>query len=302
VLDLNTVVRDTDRILRRLIGEDIDLEMVLEPELDRISADPGQIEQILMNLAVNSRDAMPVGGKLTIETSNKVLGEDYARTHPPIQPGRYVMLAVSDTGHGMDAETQSHIFEPFFTTKERGKGTGLGLSTVYGIVEQSGGFVWVYSEPAHGTTFKIYLPRIDTMAETLTPRAPQKVAKRRGSETVLVAEDDKEVRRMMCSWFHANGYTVLEAADGQEALEIFENDPGPIHLVVTDLVMPRMGGLELSKNLSRLGKQMKVLFLSGYSDQAVIQHGILDKGAPFLQKPFGLDALAAKVAELLNSL
>ena len=207
---------------------------------------------------------------------------------------------MSDTGIGMDAETQSHIFEPFFTTKEQGKGTGLGLATVYGIVKQSGGYIWVYSELGLGTTFKIYLPRVDKMAETVTCQAIPNAA-RRGDETVLVVEDDTQVRAMVCHWFEHHGYSVLKAPDGQEAFELFEQHSGPVHLLVTDLVMPRMGGVKLAKALGPMQKNMKVLFLSGYSDQAVVHHGVLDESSVFLQKPFALETLSAKVTQLLDS-
>src|SRR3989454_2815827 len=299
VLDLNTVLTNMDRMLQRLIGEDIALVAVPAPGLWHVYADPSQIEQVMMNLAVNARDAMPNGGKLTIETANVQLDDAYAHQHGPVQPGSYVMLAVSDTGCGMDRETQARIFEPFFTTKEPGKGTGLGLSTVYGIVKQSGGYVWVYSEVGRGTAFKIYLPRGEGAVETVEPGvAPARTV--RGSEMILLVEDDRAVRVLARSTLQAHGYTVLEAHHGKHALQVYEQHAGPIHLLVTDVVMPEMSGRELADRLKPSRPNMKVLFMSGYTDKAIVHHGELDPGAAFLQKPFTPDALARKVREVLG--
>jgi CheY-like chemotaxis protein len=300
VLLLNDVVSELEKMLRRLIGEDIGLRAVLDADLGSVKADPGQIEQIIMNLAVNARDAMPKGGKLTIETRNVSLDEEYAKNHIAVTPGPYVMLAVSDTGMGMDAETQPRIFEPFFTTKEAGKGTGLGLSTVYGIVKQSGGNIWVYSELGRGTTFKIYLPRVDEKAtpperDLATARSAQ------GSETVLLAEDEEAVRRLALQVLQMNGYRVLEAANGNAALLLCERHTEPIHLLITDVIMPEMSGRELADRLAKLRPEMKVLFMSGYTDNAIVHQGVLDAGANFIQKPFPTDALARKVREVLDA-
>ena len=300
VLDLNAVLTNMDRMLQRLIGEDIDLVTVPAPGLGRVLADPGQIEQVIMNLAVNARDAMPQGGKLTIETANVELDEAYARQHGPVQPGPYVMLAVSDTGCGMDAETQARIFEPFFTTKEVGKGTGLGLSTVYGIVKQSSGDIWVYSEPGRGTTFKIYLPWVEGAVDTVEPGvAPARDV--RGSETILLVEDDVGIRRLVRQVLAERGYWVLEAIHGTHAIQISEQNTVPIHLLATDLVMPGMSGRELAEHLKPSRPNMKVLFMSGYTDKAIVHHGELDPGTAYLQKPFTPDALARKVREVLDS-
>jgi PAS domain S-box-containing protein len=300
VLDLNEVVRETEKMLRRLIGEDVELRAALEPGLGSVRADPGQVEQVLMNLAVNARDAMPRGGKLTIGTENVYLDEGYADYHVSVAPGRYVMLAVSDTGTGMDDGTLSRIFEPFFTTKDQGKGTGLGLSTVYGIVKQSGGYIWVYSEVGQGTTFKIYLPRLDAGAEGYR-QTPEPAEGLGGTETILLAEDDKMVRAMTRLILSDHGYRVLAAANGAAALSICERTEEPIHLLLTDVVMPGMSGRELADRLARLRPEMKVLFMSGYTDDAIIHHGVLDEGVNFLQKPFAPDALTRKVREVLGS-
>jgi PAS domain S-box-containing protein len=299
VLDLNAVVRMLEKMLQRLIGEDVKLEMSLDSALGAVRADPGQLEQVILNLAVNSRDAMPGGGRLTVETANVDLDEAYAREHVAVRPGRYVMLAVSDTGTGMDAETQSHIFEPFFTTKEQGTGTGLGLATVYGIVKQSGGYVWVYSEPGGGATFKIYLPRVEE------PVAAQDVVLSErpvagGRETVLVAEDDASVREIVTEVLTHKGYRVLRAPDGQTALEMARAEPGEIRLLVTDIVMPSMSGRELAEALVAERPGLRVLYMSGYTDDAVVRHGVLEEGLPYLQKPFTPRALAVKVREVLD--
>lgn len=299
VLDLNVVVQTLDKMLRRLIGEDVKLELSLQPALGAVRADPGQIEQVILNLAVNSRDAMPNGGQVTIETANVEFDEAYVRERPGASPGRYVMLAVSDTGVGMDAETRSHVFEPFFTTKELGQGTGLGLSTVYGIVKQSGGYVWLYSEPGHGATFKIYLPLADELPEAEDVQAPpQPVAG--GRETVLLAEDDPSVRAVVSEVLTQKGYQVLRAPDGQTALDMARAHPAVIHLLVTDLVMPGMTGRELADTLRAERRGVRVLYMSGYTDDAVVRHGVLEEGVPYLQKPFTPQAMAQKVREVLD--
>jgi PAS domain S-box-containing protein len=300
VLNLNTVVAEMHNMLRRLIGEDMDLATILSPDLGLVKADPGQIEQVIMNLAVNARDAMPQGGKLTIETANANLGEVYGHQHQAVQPGPYVMLAVSDTGCGMDTKTQSYIFEPFFTTKELGKGTGLGLSTVYGIVKQSGGYIWVYSELGRGTTFRIYLPRVeDTIAK------PESTAVRagptRGTETILVVEDEDGVRGLVCEILRESGYTVLDVRHSTDALSLCEKHQGRIHLMITDVVMPGMGGRELAERLTHLRPELKVLYMSGYTENAIVHHGVLDEGTAFLQKPFMPDILARKVRDVLDA-
>ena len=299
VLNLNKVVQTLEKMLRRLIGEDVTLQVALSSKLGAVRADPGQIEQVVLNLAVNSRDAMPHGGCLTIETANAVLDEGYVRGHAGALPGRYVMLAVSDTGVGMDAETLSHVFEPFYTTKEVGKGTGLGLSTVYGIVKQSGGHVRVYSEPGQGATFKIYLPQVDELPETGDPPEPlQPVAG--GHETVLLAEDDSSVRGIVSDVLTQKGYRVLPAADGQAALAMARGYEGEISLLVTDIVMPGMTGRELAEALTDERPGLRVLYMSGYTDDAVVRHGVLSEGVPYLQKPFGPRALSSRVREVLD--
>jgi signal transduction histidine kinase/ActR/RegA family two-component response regulator len=300
VLDLNHVVFEMNKMLQPLIGEDIDLLTKLKPDLGMIKADPGQLEQVLMNLTVNARDAMPKGGKLIIETANVYLDEDYAGRHLSITPGWYVMLAVSDTGTGMDAQTQERMFDPFFTTKEIGKGTGLGLSTVYGIVKQSGGNIWVYSEVGRGTTFKVYLPCVNRCAEE-----PESSIDRNklsgGNETVLLVEDEEMVREMAKETLEESGYQVLEAKHGHEALLIAEQYRGHIHLMLSDVVMPQMSGRELAEQFALLRKGMKVLYMSGYTDDAIVHHGVLDEGTAFIEKPFTPNALARKVRETLNT-
>jgi two-component system, cell cycle sensor histidine kinase and response regulator CckA len=300
ILNVQTVVADMEKILRRLIGEDIQLETSSAPDLGLVKADRSQIEQVILNLAVNARDAMPQGGRLTIETANVELDSSYS--HPPavLSPGKYVMLAVTDNGCGMDAETQAHVFEPFFTTKEKGKGTGLGLATVYGVVKQSGGYVWVYSEPGRGTSFKIYLPRI---AETAVPAGREGKSDmqvpQRGSETILLVEDEKGVRELAREYLTSSGYTVIEAEDGHTALELAAMHVGPIHLLLTDVVMPGISGRELAERVGQIRPGIKIIYMSGYTDQAVVHHGILDSDAILLQKPFTLMTLAGKLREML---
>jgi len=300
LIDLNNIVMNLDTMLRRLIGEDIEVLTVPGRELGTVKADPGQIEQIILNLALNARDAMPHGGKITIETESVNLDDIYARDHTPLQPGRYVMLAVSDTGTGMSAETQAHIFEPFFTTKDVGKGTGLGLSTVYGIVKQSGGYIWVYSEPNRGTTFKIYLPRVDQPAETFRSEKPR-TAIQRGTETILLVEDDKSLRELTSSVLKDSGYQVLTAADTEEGLALCSANRDELHLLVTDVIMPGMNGRQLAEQVKQLSPRTKVLYVSGYTNNAIVHYGVLDPGLWFLPKPFALSALVAKVREVLDS-
>jgi CheY-like chemotaxis protein len=298
ILDLNSVVGNMDKLLRRLLGEDIDLFTVLEPGLARVKADPGQLEQVLMNLAVNARDAMPSGGKLTVETANVDLDENYTRDHASVKPGSYVMVAMTDTGTGMSDKVKSRIFEPFFTTKEIGKGTGLGLSTVYGIIKQSGGYIWVYSEVGIGSTFKVYLPAVDAPAEI--PAATTQQPARRGSETVLLVEDEDGVRALMRQVLHKHGYNVLESRHGGEALLMCERHSGKIDVLLTDVVLEQMSGRELAERLIKVRPEMKVLYVSGYADDAIVHHGELNAGVAFLQKPFTTEALARKIRYVLD--
>jgi len=299
VVNLSAVVAGVEKMLRRVIGEDVDLVTALDPRVGSVRADIGQLEQVLMNLAVNARDAMPTGGKLTIETANVVHDPRYARERAAAAVSRFVMLAVSDTGVGMDEATKARIFEPFFTTKEPGKGTGLGLATVYGIVQQAAGFIWVYSEPGRGTTFKIYLPQVDAAAEgAAAGAAPADLP--RGTETVLVAEDEAAVRAVTRQVLARQGYVVLEAPHGGAALDIAAQHRGPIHLLVTDVVMPGLSGRQLADQLARLRPDTKVLYVSGYTDDAVVRHGVLEAGIAYLQKPFTTDSLARKVREVLD--
>jgi PAS domain S-box-containing protein len=298
VIDLNTTVADMDRMLQRLIGEDVDLVTVLDPNLGTVDADPGQIEQVIMNLAVNARDAMPKGGKLTVETANVDLQESIIHRHVKMSPGAYVTLSVTDTGTGMDTETQVRIFEPFFTTKHHGEGTGLGLSTVYGIVQQSGGTILLYSEPGHGSTFKVYLPRVRKVAAHVdTARA---VAQPRGSETILVVEDDDAVRNLICMILQKQGYAVLRGKNGGEGLLVCEQHAGKIDLMITDVIMPAMSGSDLAGRLKAVRPEMKVLYMSGYTDSAIVHHGVLAAGTPFLEKPFPPETVARKVREVLD--
>jgi PAS domain S-box-containing protein len=300
VLDLNQVVHDTEGLIRRLIGEDIEFVVVEGTGLGRVKADPGQVTQVLMNLAVNARDAMPRGGKLTVETANVELYETYAEGQASYPPGSYVMLAVSDTGEGIDAETQARIFEPFFTTKEKGKGTGLGLATSYGAVKQSGGFIGVCSEPGKGTTFRVYFPREE---EPLGPAIaePRVGEPLTGTETILLVEDEEALRNLTRNLLGTLGYTVLEGADGAEALEMARSYRGPIHVLLTDVVMPKLGGCQLAHELEQLHPEAKVLFVSGYTDDAVVRQGDAGTGRVLLQKPFDSDTLARKVREILDT-
>ncbi len=303
VVNLNDIVTNMNKILQRLIGEDIQLATILEPQLWPVRVDPGQMEQVIMNLALNARDAMPRGGQLTIATANVNLNEDFARQHVSMKPGPYVMMTVRDTGCGMDKETLNRIFEPFFTTKEKGKGTGLGLSTVYGIIKQSGGNIWAASELGKGSTFTIYLPK-DTSAipKKYKPKPTQPPLPIKGTETILLVEDESAVRTMLRQTLESNGYKVLEASNGQEALNICAQYQGPIHLLLTDVIMPGMNGRELSHLLSKRFPQMKVLFMSGYPDNSIVPHGTLEPATMFLQKPFTLSTLEIKVREVLDGL
>ena len=298
VVDLNVVVSEMGRLLPRLIGEDIDLALRLAADLGRVKADQTQIEQVILNLAVNARDAMPDGGKLVIETSNVELDEGYARRHPPLAAGHYALLAVTDNGIGMDAETQARIFEPFFTTKEKGKGTGLGLATVYGVVKQSGGYIWVYSEKNRGTTFKIYLPRVDEPVDA-SRGADAAGETPKGRETILLAEDEDSVREIAREFLQLSGYTVLEASDGASALALAGKHDGPIHLLVTDMIMPGMTGRELSQRLLENRPEMKIVFMSGYTEYATSHEGAVSDSEILLTKPFTRVTLAHAVRDTL---
>jgi two-component system cell cycle sensor histidine kinase/response regulator CckA len=300
VLDPNALVSDMEKMLPRLLGEDIVVSIHLDPELGRVKADQGQIEQVVMNLAVNARDAMPGGGKLVIATSNVELDQAYARQHPGAKPGRYVMLAVTDSGMGMSSETLAHIFEPFFTTKEVGKGTGLGLATVYGVVKQSGGYVWVDSELGKGASFQIFLPRIE---ETVAPTAagPLQIENLRGTETVLLVEDADALRKLARSFLLDHGFQVLAASNGEEAVEVARNHAAPIHLLLTDVVMPGMNGKALADRLLAKSPKLKVVYISGYTDSFIAGHGVLEEGTHLLHKPFTEDALIRKIREVLDA-
>jgi two-component system cell cycle sensor histidine kinase/response regulator CckA len=298
VIGLQEVITGMDKMLRRILGEDVELILLAAKSVGRVKADPSHLEQVIMNLVVNARDAMPRGGKLTIETENVVLDEEYAQKHLPVRAGPHVMMAVSDTGSGMDRETQARIFEPFFTTKEKGKGTGLGLSTVFGIVQQSGGSIWVYSEPGRGTTFKVYLPRVD--AEVGVVRSQPAPSTLRGTETVLLVEDEEQVRTIVQSVLRRQGYHVMSAQHGEEALLLSEQNPGTIDLLLTDVVMPQMSGPELARLLVARRPEMKVLCMSGYTDDTVVRHGVLESVA-FLQKPITPALLTRRIREVLDS-
>ncbi|MCK6473314.1 MAG: response regulator [Armatimonadetes bacterium] len=298
ILDFNAQVKHMHQMLARLIGEDVELVTNLAPDLARVVFDPTQVEQILLNLAVNARDAMPHGGRLTIETANKYLEEDYCRVHEGIQPGAYVVLTVTDTGEGMSKETRLHIFEPFFTTKEKGRGTGLGLSTVYGIVQQSGGHIWVYSEPGQGATFKIFLPATEAPAAKASRAALPAV--RRGSATILVAEDDHDVRALICTVLKGNGYHVLDGGGPEGTLALSRGYADAIHLLLTDVVMPQMSGRQLAETLKAERPDLKVLYMSGYTDNAIVHRGVLEPGTEFIEKPVQPDSLLRKVQEVLD--
>lgn len=300
VHDLNDIVRGTERMLRRVIGEDIEMEF-RGGHVSAVLVDAGQVEQVLLNLVVNARDAMPQGGKLTIETKNVTLGDDYADTHHAVTPGDYVMLAVSDTGVGIPKDVLARIFEPFFTTKGPGRGTGLGLSTVYGIVKQSKGHVWVYSEPGTGTTFKVYLPRHAAAGPSEPARPATDVTSLRGHETVLLVEDDDQVRAVAKGLLRRSGYNVIEARNAGEALLACEQHPQAIHLLLTDVVMPQMGGVALARRLTPLRPGMRVLCMSGYTDDAALRHGIIDSSMAFVQKPLTPESLLTKVRQVLDS-
>jgi len=300
VIDLNDIMLNLDSLLRRLIGEDIEVFTVPGRNLAAVKADPGQIEQVIMNLALNARDAMPRGGKLTLETANADLDDGYARDHAPLEPGSFVMLAVSDNGVGMTPDVQARIFEPFFTTKEVGKGTGLGLSTVYGIVKQSGGFIWVYSEPGRGTTFKIYFPRVEQPATAAgAEKKPSSV--QHGRETILLVEDDPQLRELTSSVLAQSGYKMLVAGSPEEGLAIARNNHSDIRLLITDVVMPRMNGRQLAEQLLQIAPAVRVLYISGYTNDAIVHYGVLDDGLWFLSKPFTLAALVGKVREVLDA-
>ena len=296
MININRVVRDTETLLRRLIGEDVELITHLAPDLGSVLADPGQVQQIVMNLAINSRDAMPDGGTLHIETTNVFLDQSYEDEHPEVRPGPHVMLAVTDTGCGISPEVRSKIFEPFFTTKEVGKGTGLGLATVYGMVKQGGGWIWVYSEPGRGTTFKIYLPRTDEPLSSITRVVSVDL---RGRETVLVVEDQIEVRTLAVAGLTAFGYQVLAAGTGKEALAFCHDFTGNLDVVVTDVVMPDMNGREVAEQVALLQPKSRIIFMSGYTADVIAHRGVLDTGVEYLQKPFTPESLARKIREIL---
>lgn len=299
-LDLNAQLKGMERLLQRVIGEDVTLEFALSPDAWPVLMDPAQIDQVLANLAVNSRDAMPDGGRLTVETKNMTADETFCRAHVGLRPGQYVMLAVTDTGHGMDAHIREHAFEPFFTTKPEGKGTGLGLATIYGIVRQNEGFVDIYSEVGVGTTFKVYLPRYtgpEIAAEGTVPTA----APARGHETILLVEDQDQLREIASTLLQELGYTVLEAASPGEALTVAEKHPAEIHLLLTDVVMPNMNGKELADRLHAFKPRVRTLFMSGYTADTIAHRGVLGEGVQFLQKPFTLDSLSRKVREVLGT-
>jgi two-component system, cell cycle sensor histidine kinase and response regulator CckA len=300
VLNLNRTVTTMEKMLRRLIGEDLNFSVSLDPKLNNIRADAGQLEQVIMNLAVNARDAMPKGGRISVETGNIAFSEDSPGRHDVIPSGDYVMVAVSDTGCGMTTETLSNIFEPFFTTKEQGKGTGLGLCTVFGIVKQSGGYVWVYSEPGQGSAFKIYFPITkESVEQPKDDRVSPKTL--RGSETILLAEDDASVRHMLVRTLRQNGYTVLEASNGKDAIGIIEQRGDQIQLIITDIVMPELGGRGLADYVNLVRPQTRIIFMSGYTDDVIIRHGELDPGMVFLQKPITLESFLQKIRYVLET-
>jgi two-component system, cell cycle sensor histidine kinase and response regulator CckA len=299
VLDVNSIVLNMDTLLRRLMDDNIEMVTQVQENIGKVKADPAQLEQVIMNLVVNARDAMPDGGRLTVETVNIELDSGYADDHATVKPGRYVMLAISDTGIGMDQDTVAHIFEPFFTTKESGRGTGLGLSTVYGIVKQSGGYIWVYSEPGKGSTFKVYLPRVDGASEEAasTTPLPQGV---RGTETILLVEDEEAVRELIHTVLTQQGYDVIAARDPRQAEEIAANTQREIHMLLTDVVMPGTSGRELAARVTARRPGIRVLFMSGYTDNVITSGGMLEKGLAFLQKPFTPGTLVERVRGVLN--
>jgi two-component system cell cycle sensor histidine kinase/response regulator CckA len=299
VIDVREIIERTQAMLERIIGDDIEFKVLIEDSVGSIKADPGQIEQVLLNLAVNARDAMPKGGRLTVRASNVELDGSDKKKHDPVVPGQYVMLSIEDTGCGMDLKTQARIFDPFFTTKAVGKGTGLGLATVYGIVKQTGGYIWVYSEVGQGTVFNVYLPRMGK-AVPLVEREHTEMQEMRGSETILVAEDSESLREMAQEYLESIGYTVIAAASGEKALQWAKDFEGPIHLLLTDVVMPEMSGPELANRLALLRPGVKIIFTSGYADDAIARQGILDPRVAFIQKPYRPKALAKKIRQVLN--
>jgi two-component system, cell cycle sensor histidine kinase and response regulator CckA len=299
LIEPKEIVNGVASMLRRVIGENVRLEVSVDSAVGCINADPGQVEQILVNLAANARDAMPNGGRLTIEVTNAEMDEDYKKQHAAAIPGPYVMIGVADTGYGMDRKTQSQIFDPFFTTKEFGKGTGLGLATVYGIVKQSGGYIWVYSELGKGTIFKVYLPRVECEAPQ-GAHTDSDGALQRGTETILLAEDSESLREMAREYLESIDYTVIEASSGTEALRRSDEFAGAIHLLLTDVVMPEMNGRELADQIVHNRPGIKVLFTSGYTDDAIVRHGVLEPGIAFIQKPYRPKALAHKIREVLD--
>ncbi len=300
VLNLNDSIENVSKMLVRLIGENIELITIPKPYLWWVKAEPGQIEQVILNLALNARDAMPQGGRLIIETDNIELDENFSDRPMDVKPGPHVMLTVSDTGHGMDEKTRTLIFEPFFSTKDRDQGTGLGLATVYGIIRQSGGYIGVYSEPGRGTTFKIYLPRVKEKAETIKPEPPT-IKQLRGTETILLVEDDAAVRTMVCEILQRNGYNVLETPNPGEALLVSEQHTGLIHLLLSDVIMPRMNGPDLAERLASWHPEMKVLFMSGYTGYTIVNQGMIDPETAFIQKPFSTEALLKKAREVVTA-
>ncbi len=298
-LNLNEVLANFEKMLRTLIGENIEVVTLLDLSAGTVMGDATQIEQILLNLAINARDAMLTGGKLTLETANVSLDRAYARTHSEVRPGPYVMLAVSDTGQGIDSHVLPRIFDPFFTTKGKDKGTGLGLSTVYGIVKQHQGHITAYSEPGRGTTFKVYLPLVQNASEQV-PSVPATAPRLGGKETVIVVEDEEIVRQLTTEVLETLGYSVLQCRDAEEAIRVTAIHGGPIHLLLTDVVLPQMDGRSLFGFLSPMFPDMRVLYVSGYAENAIVHHGVLDAGVKFLQKPFTVDSLAKKVREVLD--
>jgi two-component system cell cycle sensor histidine kinase/response regulator CckA len=300
ILDLNAIVVNLDQLLRRLMSENIEMKTFVSKNVGAIKADPSQIEQVIMNLVVNARDALPSGGRILIETSNVDLDSAYARDHTVVRPGPYVLLAVTDTGIGMTADTVAHIFEPFYTTKESGRGTGLGLSTVYGIVKQSGGYIWVYSEPGKGTTFKVYLPRVKDAVPVSPPPETSAPARRMGHETILLVEDEPAVRELTQMVLSERGYTVIEAPTPEDAERLVENSGAEVHLLLTDVVMPGISGRELAKRLTGRYPHLRVLYMSGYTYNVIAQDGTLEEGISFLQKPFTPQVLTQKVREALD--